>query len=278
MRTRPGLAVALLTVAFGVTTAMPAQPPTAVADAPRVAAVQPPPTGTPTRGVDLPSAVAAGIGEVTARTTLGLAVLDLTTGLMASDGGDRPFYSASMSKLIIAVDVLSREASARDRDRVWRALSTSDDGAMNDLWSLHGGGRAVERVAKAAGLTGTSPPDDPAEWGETTVTADDFVRLLAHIQASPARDFITAALAAAPDTAADGFNQRFGLNGPFDAYGKQGWMTYMPSSLYLHSAGVLRGRYAVALLSIQRGASTMGAREQLNAVTSALDAALIRAG
>ncbi|HVK21633.1 MAG TPA: hypothetical protein VM677_09770 [Actinokineospora sp.] len=272
---RPGLVGALLIVAFGVTTALPAQPPRAVADAPAVAAVRPPPTGTPVRGVDLPAAVAAGVAAASGRITLGLAVLDLTTGKVASSDGGRRFYSASMSKLIIAVDVLSRDVTAKDRDRVWRALSASDDEAMNALWSLHDGVRAIGRVSRLAGLTGTSAPTDPAEWGETMVTADDFVRLQAYIAASPSGEFIAAALAAAPDTAADGFNQAFGLNGAgLDAYGKQGWMNYRPNLVYLHSAGVLKGRYAVALLSVQRGLSTGGARQRVDAITSAVAAVL----
>ncbi|WP_054044848.1 hypothetical protein [Alloactinosynnema sp. L-07] len=273
--TRPVLAVALTTVAFAVTTAI---PPAAICQPKAAAPVvrfTPPPTATPVAEVDLAGAVAAGVGAAGGRITLGLSVLDLTTGRLAGNGGDRPFFSASISKMIVAVDVLSREVSAADRDRVWRALSASDDTAMNALWSLHDGNGAIGRVARLAGLTGTSAPKDPAEWGETTVTSDDAVRLQAYIQSSPARDFIHAALAAAPDTAADGFDQDFGLNGPgLDAFGKQAWMFYRPNAVYLHSAGVLSGRYAIALLSIQRGRSAAGAKEQVNAIAGAVAAAL----
>lgn len=242
---------------------------------PVVAEVRPPPAPMPTPEVDLAGAVAAGVGAALGRTTLGLAVVDLTTGRMANSGGDRPFYSASICKLILAVDVLSREVSAADRDRVWRALSASDDDAMNALWGLHDGVGAIRRVAGAAGMTRTSAPRDPAEWGETMVTADDMARLQVYIQSFPARDFIVAALSAAPARAADGFDQAFGLHGPgVDAYSKQGWMNYRPSLVYLHGVGVLRDRYAVALLSIQQGRSTDSAKTGIDAITTAVAGAL----
>lgn len=275
---RPGLAVALMTVAFAVTTAIP--PATGCLVRPGVAMsvvakVRSPPAAKPVPEVDLATAVAAGVAAADARMTLGVAVIDLTTGRMASSGGDRQFYSASIAKLIVAVDVLSRDVSAADRERVRRALSTSDDNAMNALWGLHDGVGAVRRVAQRAGMTNTSPPRDSAEWGETMVTADDIARLQAYIQTCPARDFIVAALTAAPARAADGFDQAFGLHAPgVDAYSKQGWMTYRPSSAYLHSAGVLHDRYVVSLLSVQRGRSMASAKERIDAVTRALAGAL----
>lgn len=275
---RPGLAVALLTVAFAATTAIP--PATGCLVRPGVAmsvvaGVRPPPAAMPVPEVDLAAAVTAAVATADRQTTLGLAVIDLTTGRMASSGGDRPFYSASIAKLIVAVDVLSRDVSAADRERARRALSSSDDDAMNALWGLHDGVGAVRRVAQRAGMTKTSAPRDPAEWGETMVTADDIARLLAHIESCPARDFIVAALSAAPARAADGFDQAFGLRAPgVPGYSKQGWMTYRPSSAYLHSAGVLHDRYAVALLSVQQGRSMASAKERVDAVTRALAAAL----
>ncbi len=277
---RPGLAVALMTVAFAVTTAVPPATGTLVRQGVTVsveAGVRAPPAAMPVLEVDLAGAVAAGVAAADSRMKLGLAVIDLTTGRMASSGGDRPFYSASIAKLIVAVDVLSKDVSPADRERVRRALSTSDDEAMNALWGLHDGVGAVRRVSGLAGMTKTSAPRDPAEWGETMVTADDIARLQAHIQSSPARDPIVAALSAAPARAADGFDQAFGLHAPgVDAYSKQGWMSYRPGLAYLHSAGVLHGRYAVALLSVQQGRPMAAAKERVDAVTRALAGALPR--
>ena len=65
-----------------------------------------------------------------------------------------------------------------------------------------------------------------------------------------------ALLEAAPETAADGFDQGFGLLDPGrrgNAAAKQGWSCCIGSSVDLHSAGLPdpTGRYVVVLLSNQ---------------------------
>lgn len=199
---------------------------------------------------------------------LGVAVLDLETGALVGNGGDTPFRTASLSKLIVAVDVLEAGASDEDFDYLRRALTVSDDNAMNALWTLHDGEGAVARVAEKAGLRDTAAPDDPSQWGEVEMSAADVVRLYRYVLEElpdEARDFIVSALSSAPATAADGFDQEFGLLG-LGGYAKQGWMYYLPADLYLHSAGVIGDRYAVALLSVQTGVATATARDNVTAV------------
>ncbi|GAA3857665.1 hypothetical protein GCM10022243_24040 [Saccharothrix violaceirubra] len=173
----------------------------------------------------------------------------------------------------MAVDVLP-SASADDRELLVRALSLSDDSAMNALWDRHDGMGAITRVATRVGLVATSPPTDPTQWGDVTMSADDVVHLYRYILTGlPAdqRDFIVDALGSAPDTAADGFDQGFALMGPdVDAYAKQGWMWYLPADLYLHSAGIVRSRYVVAILSLHSGVPAATAEATLDAVTTAL--------
>jgi len=174
---------------------------------------------------------------------LGVAVLDLTTGELAQAGVER-FYSASLSKLILIVDMLDRdvELSTSDLSLINRALSLSDDNAMNALWVKFGGPAAMTRVASTLGMTGTSTPDDPSQWGEAEVSPAGYARLFQHIftEMDPQdRKVIIDGLSAAQPRAADGYNQFFGLLGqPAQVYAKQGWM-YYGSKLYLHSAGVL---------------------------------------
>jgi beta-lactamase class A len=196
--------------------------------------------------------------------------MDLETGQVVSQQGDQPFYSASLSKLILAVDALQQPLSDDDLDLIHRALSVSDDDAMDVLWTRFDGMDAIGRVAAEAGLTGTHAPDDPSQWGEVVITANDMVRLYQYILGSPERDTIVAALSSAPDTAADGFDQAFGLLGVTGFYAKQGWMYYLPSDVYLHSAGVLDDRYAVAVLTTNPSGSWTTARQSINAVTKAL--------
>ncbi|SES11650.1 serine hydrolase [Lentzea albida] len=200
---------------------------------------------------------------------VGLAIFDLQTGQVVSQQGDKPFYSASLSKLLVAVDALRQQPSDEDRDLVRRALSASDDNAMDVLWTRFDGMGAIGRVAAEAGLTGTHAPDDPSQWGEVVITANDMVRLYDHILASPERDEVVAMLSSATATAADGFDQAFGLLGVTGAYAKQGWMYYLPSDVYLHSAGVVDDRYAVAVLTTSPTGNWTTARESINAVTTA---------
>ncbi|GAB2814690.1 serine hydrolase [Lentzea nigeriaca] len=231
-------------------------------------------TGSPSPGISAVSNISAtDISDIAAaggRSDVGVAVLDLDSGQMISQHGDQPFYSASLSKLILAVDALQQPLSADDQDLIHRALSVSDDEAMDVLWTRFDGMDAIGRVAAEAGLTGTHAPDDPSQWGEVVITANDMVRLYRYILGSPVRDTIVAALSSAPDTAADGFDQQFGLLGVSGAYAKQGWMFYLPSDVYLHSAGVLDNRYAVAVLTTSPTGSWTTARTAINAVSKAL--------
>ncbi|WP_309113030.1 serine hydrolase [Saccharothrix sp.] len=233
----------------------------------------------PATAPDLAGAVARAVAD-TGAVDLGLAVLDLDTGVQTGSRADVPFPTASLSKLVVAVDVLSRgDVDEEDRDRLRRALSASDDQAMNALWTLHDGMGAVDRVAALAGLTETHAPADASQWGDVEMSAADLVRLYRYaLTALPEaeRDFFVAALSAAPQTAADGFEQDFGLLAPgLGAYAKQGWMWYHPAELYLHSAGVVAGRYAVALLSVHSGVDEGAAREELSAVAKALVTTLV---
>ncbi|MGW6933095.1 serine hydrolase [Lentzea sp. NPDC054927] len=218
---------------------------------------------------DISAAIAVG-----GKSDVGVAVMDLETGQVVSAQGDQPFYSASLSKLILAVDALRQPLSEDDQDLIHRALSASDDEAMDVLWTRFDGMEAIGRVAAEAGLTGTHAPEDPSQWGEVVITANDMVKLYRYVLGSPERDTIVAALSSAPATAADGFDQAFGLLGVTGVYAKQGWMYYLPSDVYLHSAGVLDNRYAVAVLTTSPTGSWTIARQSIDAVTKAVLAKL----
>ena len=228
-------------------------------NAPAVAVPRMPPSLTPEVAPGAAQAMVTAAGNAAPdRMTLGVAVLDLATGELATVGTTR-FYSASLSKLMLIVDMLDRNVALDEDDLAWinRALSVSDDNAMNALWVRFDGPGAMARVAGALGMDGTSAPDDSSQWGETVVSPAGFARLYQHIltEMDPAdRDVIVAGLQAAQPEAADGFDQFFGLLGQsFPAYAKQGWM-YYGSRLYAHSAGVVRSEsrdYVVVLMSIQ---------------------------
>ncbi len=245
-------------------------PATTSAETPHPAA----PRTAETPAPDLSAAVARAV-EVGGGVDLGLAVVDLDTGAAAGHNADTPFRSASLSKLLVAVDMLtSGELPEADRQRLERALSLSDDNAMNALWTLHDGMGAIDRVAAQAGMTNTHAPQDASQWGDVEVSANDFAKLYQYVLTElpdAERDFIVNALSTASPTAADGFDQAYGLLAPgVGGYAKQGWMWYLPADFYLHSAGVVGGRFAVAVLSIQTGVGERAAKDRLTGITSTL--------
>lgn len=224
--------------------------------------------------------------------TLGVAVLDVNTDeLVVGRGGTKQFMSASLSKLIVAVDMLDRHrAEGRsidpaDLDLVTRALSASDDNAMNVLWGKYDGAGAVDRVADRLALTATLAPESSNMWGDTLVTPADLVKVYRHIlrtMAPPDSAVIVDALAAATAVATDGFEQHYGLlhqGASQQRYAKQAWVPYRPAGYLLHSAGVAHDErtghvYAIAILSIQPYSSDRVARDRLSTIAAAAMATL----
>ncbi|AEA26146.1 putative alanine rich lipoprotein LppW [Pseudonocardia dioxanivorans CB1190] len=219
---------------------------------------------------------------------LGVAVLDRDTGQQAVGArGSEQFYSASVVKLYTVVAILHRvetgevTLSAADTTDIQRALSLSDDQAMDALWEKFGGPATVSQAIALAGLTDSAPPTDPSQWGEALISARDVVTLYDYVLTSMApssRDMIMNALTSAQDTGADGFDQAFGLLAPPRARGvaaKQGWM-WIGTQFYLHTTGVLPGdRYVIAIFSKNAASSgSAAARTLVTRATAAATAAL----
>ncbi|MCA1565863.1 MAG: hypothetical protein LC803_09535 [Acidobacteria bacterium] len=240
-----------------------------------------------------PVAVAVAAGDaLTAATpgaTLGVAVLDRHTGQNSTGAaGAAPMYAASLTKIMVALDVMAMRRDGApvlraDLDLIRRALGPSDDESMNALWVRFDGYGAVERVVSRLDLTETRPPDDPSQWGEAVTSARDVVALYEHLLTElPAadRDLLLGALAAAPPVATDGFDQAYGLLAGAPerpAVSKQGWMCCQDGRITLHSAGLPHGadRYVVALLSsVPSAVGYDGARSLLTATADAVRAPL----
>jgi hypothetical protein len=221
---------------------------------PSVAPVQPSavkPTPAPKRpAVD----VTAAVRSVQKSATVGAFVLDRQTGAeLVSVNPDRTFHSASLVKLLIALDVL--HSGAGDRERVRRMLRFSDDPIASELWTRSGGVAMVTRTAKRLGLTDTRPPADPGRWGDTLLSPRDVARVYTHVMTDlPAADraLVVDALATAPRVAADGFDQHFGIPSGVDADWavKQGWGDNAKVD-FVHSTGLVgaKWRYVVVLLT-----------------------------
>jgi hypothetical protein len=229
------------------------------------------------------AAVDAAQAEAAGSTELAVAVLDRGTGELAVGGrGNEPFYAASLSKLVVIVDVLDRrrleglEVTDADLALFERALGPSDDSAMSAIWDRFDGPGAVDRVRQRLGLSGTSAPKRAGQWGEVEITAADYVRVWKHVldeMPPDDRDLLVGDLAAAPPVARDGFDQAFGLLAPSvregdgpGAVAKQGWMCCFSGRYYLHSAGAVGAdrRFVVTLLTrMPRAEGWSQARDEL---------------
>jgi hypothetical protein len=238
--------------------------------------------------------VAAAEGAAAGTTELAVAVLDRETGELALGArGEEPYYTASLSKVVVAVDILDRRrlenlvVADSDIELLRRALGPSDDGAMNALWSRFDGVGAVGRVSNRLGLGGTTAPRDPSQWGEVSVPAADTVRIWEHVleDMPPAdRDLLLSAVDAAPPRAADGFNQWYGLLAPAvdgpgapGAVAKQGWMCCFSGKYYMHSTGTVGPdrRFVVALLTrVPRAPGWEVARQELTRIATAATQAM----
>ncbi|WP_232660852.1 hypothetical protein [Pseudonocardia sp. TRM90224] len=248
-------------------------------------AVPQPERGSAQRGV------AAAEGAARPSTTLAVAVLDRATGELAvGNRGSEPFLTASLSKIVLAVDVLDRRrteglmVSDADVRLIQRALGPSDDTAMSALWGLFDGPGAAGRIGARLDLSGVGPPRDRSQWGEMSVPAVDMVRIWAHIlDGMPVadREILLGAMRSAPPRARDGFDQAYGLLVPGAAdqgsIAKQGWMCCISGTYYLNSAGALGSdsRFLVTLLTRQpRGPGWEAARQELDRIAIATGQAL----
>lgn len=173
-----------------------------------------------------------------------------------SVNAERAFQSASLVKLLIALDVLSDgPVEVARRADLERMLAGSDDAVASHLWVQRGGGKIVARWAVSLGLTGTRPPTAAGQWGATATTPNDVAAVYEHIRtelAAEHRELIMNALAAAPRIARDGFDQHFGIPRAFDEPWaiKQGWST-TSDAVGVHSTGLVGPgwRYIVVLLT-----------------------------
>ena len=253
-------------------------------------AAEPVPSGVATSSPSSPREQGLPIAAVTAadRTQLGVAVLDRFTGELAVGArGSETFLTASLSKIVIAVDIIDRRrhdglaVSENDLELLRRALGPSDDGAMNVLWTRFDGPGAAARVSQRAGLTNTRAPRDHSQWGEMSTTAADLTQLWRYVlDDMPPEDaeFIIDAIAAAPPIARDGFDQRFGLlaseitgpGGP-GAIAKQGWMCCFSGQYYLHSVGAVgpNHRFLVTVLARLPRSGWAAARTELTTIARA---------
>jgi hypothetical protein len=226
------------------------------------------------------SSVAGEVSEaVTAAsggTSVGFVLYDRESGKeLASLDADRPYYTASVVKLLIAIDeVRSNDGwalpDAGAVEDLTDMLEGSNDAIASAFWEQNGGTAIVTRTAALIGLRHTTPPADPAEWGMAKTSASDVVatyEYLLDVIPDEVSAPLLAALGTARNPADDGWDQYFGIpdglpGRPWQI--KQGWMI-LRDALVLNTTGVVGGRYVVVVMTQQPSVSSAKGREAVTA-------------
>ncbi|MGY2066286.1 serine hydrolase [Blastococcus sp. SYSU DS0619] len=183
---------------------------------------------------------------------------DGTPLVVGPDAGEQT-YTASLVKILVVGQLLAQDAagaltlSADDLALMERAVTASDDTAMSILWDRYDGARLVTDGAAVLGLSATAPPDVAGQWGQPWTTAADVATALAAVDDWLGPEDAATLLGwmrATSATAADGFDQQFGLLGVAteQVAAKQGWMCCVDGRRQLHSAAVLGDGRVVVLL------------------------------
>jgi hypothetical protein len=251
-------------------------------------------TTTPTTPAVPPEAIGQlvdkAVNGIVPGTTVGVLAVDTDSDQpVASYNAAEPMYTASVVKLLIAIDLLHSQNWQPDdatAARLEQMIAYSDDDIANALWDEDGGNSIVTRTASLIGLTGTEPPDDPTQWGEATMSAQDVVTTYQFIQdeiPAPAQDVLTTGMSRAASTAADGFQQYFGIPDGLPGTSweiKQGWMLLM-STTVLNTTGMVglgpTMSYAVAIMTeLPAGTSWSAGTKAVTAGAAAIKAAFVR--
>ncbi|MFI5613047.1 hypothetical protein [Amycolatopsis sp. NPDC051903] len=219
-------------------------------------------------------------------TQVGLVVYDEKTGkTIAEADPDKPYYTASVVKLLIALDSLYDDGTWQvpegdDAEDLTDMLAGSDDAIASRLWEEGGDTAIISRMTDLIGLSHTLAPTDPGEWGMTKMSPGDVVTTYRYLENTvpdaTAQPLLTA-LADARQPADDGYPQYFGI--PDGLPGstweiKQGWMI-LRSALVLNTTGIVDSRYVVVLFTQQRaGTSSAKGRAAVTAGIKALAPAL----
>ncbi|GAB2651901.1 serine hydrolase [Prescottella soli] len=195
-----------------------------------------------------------------------IALLDRRDGHYESFADATPFATASVAKLFIADDLFYREATAElalggdEHALVARMLEYSDDDAANQLWDQYGTSDMIVDVVSRYGLLDTSVPYDD-HWWNTMTTGRDLVDYYSAVLDGRGgldaahRDEMMTYLRASSPTAADGYDQSFGIPAGLpdetEIAVKQGWMCCIDDRWTHLSTGVIGpdDRYVLVLVS-----------------------------
>ncbi len=161
-------------------------------------------------------------------------VLDRVTGASSARDEHKQYRSASVVKVLIALDYLESHGPdyvipADDLALLEPMLRSSDNNGASVLWVRDGWEAIINRMVAKIGLTDTAPPASRGMWGYTAISAADVVKIYQYIlnTAHPKhRDFIMGNLHQTTKCSVpEKFDQSFGIPSALPRpWGvKQGW-------------------------------------------------------
>lgn len=176
----------------------------------------------------------ASHAELPPGTTAAYVLFDRASGSVTTQlNQTKQFRSASLVKLLIALDYLSTQGSLdtvpdADLAALQSMLRSSDDVAARNFWQGAGRTQVIDRMVAKLELKHTAPPADPDFWGYTAISASDVVKIYRYLLSDDQQgfgEFILDNLHQSTRCALDGRNQYFGIPAavppPFGV--KQGW-------------------------------------------------------
>jgi hypothetical protein len=119
-----------------------------------------------------------------------VAVDDLTAGTEASYNGTSEFATASIVKVDILATLLyelqksGQSLTEQDEDLATTMIENSDNDSASTLFADVGGTAGLDQANNVFGLTHTAAGTD-GEWGLTSTTVDDQLRLLRLVTVTP---------------------------------------------------------------------------------------------
>jgi beta-lactamase class A len=198
-----------------------------------------------------------------------VAIDDLTSGTDASYRGTTEFVTASIVKVDILATLLyelqrsGQSLTAGDENLATTMIENSDNDSASALYEDIGGPEDLDQANRAFGLTGTTAGTD-GEWGLTTTTVDDQIRLLRLVTVTPSvlspasQQYIQGLMS---DVESD---QRWGVSSAADSGSqyliKNGWLPN-PTLWAINSIGEIdhdRQRMLVAVLSDDNSSEDSG--------------------
>ncbi|MEU6131424.1 hypothetical protein ABZ805_19810 [Saccharopolyspora sp. NPDC047091] len=229
---------------------------------------------------DVARSVRENLPSFSEGTSVSVEVVDLDAcAEIARLDADSGFPTASVVKLLIAIDAVERSGGDTADGEIERMLSASDDDVASRLWTANGGPDIVRRVAAKLELTDTAPPRSSGRWGSTRMSASDVARVYRYLAVeadADTRTLLLDAMGQASGVAEDGFPQHFGIPGGLPGHRwaiKQGWGSTETDTV-LHTTGLVRGDhdFVVVLLSTwPRDTDWAVARSALTEAVRSLD-------